>query len=187
MKPSSVHLNFCFILGLLFVSKSVKLTSLREFNKFTIWTWFSPCCYLRRNNVFPYLVNLTETWSCLNSSRLLPAETSWSSFPWTGRVSLRFPSRKRTIMFPPHFCYHISVPSWFRYVSGDLFLKTHVQDRTINVSEILPLRTIKVNKSKFTLETGPLNGSHAFNTRARCIDATTVKCAKLWLFSILSD
>ena len=187
MKSSSVHLNFCFILGLLFVSKSVKLTSLREFNKFTIWTWFSPCCYLRRNNVFPYLVNLTETWSCLNLSSLLPAETSWSSFPWTGRVSLRFPSRKRTIMFPPHFCYHISVPSWFRYVSGDLFLKTHVQDRTINVSEILPLRTIKVNKSKFTLEIGPLNGSHAFNTCARCIDATTVKCAKLRLFSILSD
>ena len=184
MKPSSVHLNFCFTLGLLFVSKSVKLTSLREFNKFTIWTWFSPCCYLRRNNVFPSLVNLTETWSCLNLSSLLPAETSWSSFPWTGRVSLRFPSRKRTIMFPPHFCYHISVLSCFRYVSGFL---THVQNHRINVSETFPLRTIKVNKGKFTLEIGPLNGSHAFNTRARCIDATTVKCAKLRLFSILSD
>ena len=35
---------------------------------------------------------------------------------------------------------------------------THVQDRMINVSEILPLRTIKVNKGKFTLEIGPLNG-----------------------------
>ena len=90
-------------------------------------------------------------------------------------------------MFPPHFCYHICVPSWFRYVSGDVFLKTHIQDRTMNVSEILPLRTIKVNKGKFTLEIGPLNGSHAFNTRARCIDATTVKCARLRLFSILSD
>ena len=46
----------------------------------------------------------------------------------------------------------------------------------INVSEILALRTIKVNKGKFTLEIGPLNGqAHALNTRARCIDATTVK------------
>ena len=38
----------------------------------------------------------------------------------------------------------------------------------INVTEILPLRTIKVNKGKFTHEIGPLNGSHALNTRARC-------------------
>ena len=39
----------------------------------------------------------------------------------------------------------------------------------IIVSEILPLRTIKVNKGKFTLEIGPsVNGSHALNTRARC-------------------
>ena len=45
-------------------------------------------------------------------------------------------------------------------------LKTHVQDRTINVSEIFSLRTIKVNNGKFTLEILPLNGSHAFNTRA---------------------
>ena len=69
------------------------------------------------------------------------------------------------------------------------FEKTHVQDRTMNVSEILSLhlRTIKVNKGKFTLEIGPLNGCHAFDTRARCIDATTVKCARLRLFSILSD
>ena len=64
---------------------------------------------------------------------------------------------------------------------------THVQNRRINVSETFPLRTIKVNKGKFTLEIGPLNGSHALNTRARCIDATTVKCARLPLFSILSD
>ena len=84
-----------------------------------------------------------------------------------------FPSRKRTIMFPPHFCYHISVLSCFRYVSGFL---THVQNRRINVSETFPLRTIKVNKGKFTLEIGPLNGqAHALNTRARCIDATTVR------------
>ena len=43
------------------------------------------------------------------------------------------------------------------------FEKTHVQDRTMNVSEILSLQlhTIKVNKGKFTLEIGPLNGSHA--------------------------
>ena len=65
---------------------------------------------------------------------------------------------------------------------------THVQDCIINVSEILALRTIKVNKGKFTLEIGPLNGqAHVINTRARCIDATTVKCARLPLFSILSD
>ena len=57
----------------------------------------------------------------------------------------------------------------------------------INVSETLPLRTIKENKGKFTLEIGPLNGSQALNTRAGCIDATTVKCARLPLFSILSD
>ena len=67
----------------------------------------------------------------------------------------------------------------------------HVQDRMINVSEILALRTIKVNKGKFTLEIGPLNGqAHALNTRARCTiihDTTTVKCARLPLFSILSD
>ena len=42
--------------------------------------------------------------------------------------------------------------------------------------EILPLRTIKVNKGTFTLEIGPLNGqAHTLNTRARCIDATTVR------------
>ena len=65
---------------------------------------------------------------------------------------------------------------------------THVQDRIINVSEILALCTIKVNKGKFSLEIAPLNGQvHAINTRARCIDATTVKCARLPLFSILSD
>ena len=59
----------------------------------------------------------------------------------------------------------------------------------MNISEILSLqlRTIKVNKGKFTLEIGPLNGCHAFNTRSRCIDATTVMCARLQLFSILSD
>ena len=49
-----------------------------------------------------------------------------------------FPRRKRTIMFPPHFCHHISVLSCFRYVSGDeffsFFFLTHVQDRMINVS-----------------------------------------------------
>ena len=41
----------------------------------------------------------------------------------------------------------------------------HVQDRMINVSEILALRTIKVNKGKFTLEIGPLNGSNALLAR----------------------
>ena len=57
----------------------------------------------------------------------------------------------------------------------------------INVSEILPLGTIKVNKGKFTFEIGPLNGSHALNTNVRCINATTVKCERFPLFSILSD
>ena len=41
-------------------------------------------------------------------------------------------------------------------------MNKNVQYRMINVSETLPLRTIKVNKGKFTLEIGPLNGSHAF-------------------------
>ena len=58
----------------------------------------------------------------------------------------------------------------------------------INVSEILPFGTIQVNKGKFTREIGLLNGqAHALNTRERCIDATTVKCARLPLFLILSD
>ena len=47
------------------------------------------------------------------------------------------------------------------------FFLNDVQDRLIHVSEILPLRTIQVNKGKFTLEIGPLNGSHALNTHAR--------------------
>ena len=41
----------------------------------------------------------------------------------------------------------------FQVTNFFLFL-THVQDRMINVSENLPLRTIKVNKGKFTLEIG---------------------------------
>ena len=73
-----------------------------------------------------------------------------------------FPRRKRTITLPPHFCYHISVLSCLRYVSGFL---THVQKRRINVSETFPLRTIKVNKGKFTLEIGPLNGSNPLLAR----------------------
>jgi len=55
----------------------------------------------------------------------------------------------------------------------------------INVSETLPLRTIKVNKGKFTLEIGPLTVLSI--TCARCIDAKTVKCARLPLLSILND
>ena len=146
--------------------------------------------YTGRNDVFPCFVNSTETGSCLYPSRFLPAETWWSSFPWTGRVSVMFPRRKRTILFPPHFCYHIFVLSCFRYISGDVFFVfffflTHVQDRMINVSETLPLRTIKVNKGKFTLEIGPLDGSQiSCITRACCIDAKTVKCAS---FSIAFD
>ena len=94
-----------------------------------------------------------------------------------------FPSRKRRSCFR-----HISVSTFPFFLVSITFPATHVQDRMINVSEILALRTIKVNKGKFTLEIGPLNGqAHALNTRARCIDATTVKCARLPLFSILSD
>ena len=45
----------------------------------------------------------------------------------------------------------------------------------INVSLTLPWRTIKVNKGNLLSR---LNGSHALlNTRARCIDAKTVKCS----------
>ena len=85
-----------------------------------------PCTgmYTGRKNVFPYFVNSTETWTCLNPSRFRPAETWWSSFSWTGRVSVMFPSRKRTIIFPPHFCYHISVLPCFHYVSGVVFFKS---------------------------------------------------------------
>ena len=72
------------------------------------------------------------------------------------------PTKNSELMFPPHFCYHISVLSCFRYVSGFL---THVQKRRINVSETFSLRTIKVNKGKFTLEIGPLNGSNALLAR----------------------
>ena len=76
-------------------------------------------------------------------------------------------------MFPPHFSHHISVLSCFRYVSGDVyflsFFFTHVQDRMINVCETLPLRAIKVDKGKFTLEIGPLNGSHALLARVALI------------------
>ena len=65
-----------------------------------------------------------------------------------------FRVRRRTITFPSHFCYHISVLPCSRYVSSFFFLfLTHVQDRMIEIdfSEILPLRNIKVNNSKFYL------------------------------------
>ena len=57
--------------------------------------------------------------------------------------------------------------------------------RSHDHSETFPLHTINVNKGKFTLEIRSLNGSHAL--LARCIDAKTVKCARLPLLSILSD
>ena len=50
----------------------------------------------------------------------------------------------------------------------------------INVSETLPLRTIKVNKGKFTLEISCI-------FRARCIDAKALKRARFPLLLILSD
>ena len=55
----------------------------------------------------------------------------------------------------------------------------------INVSEILPLQTIKVNKGKFTFEIAPLLGSllHALVA----LHVKTVRCARLPLLSILSD
>ena len=64
------------------------------------------------------------------------------------------------------------------------FFLTHVQDRRINVSETFPLHTINVNKGKFTLEIGPLNGSHALLARVALMQ---LKCARLPLLSILSD
>ena len=96
---------------------------MRDWALLQFCTFTSTRTFTGRNNVFPYFVNSTETWSCLNPSRFRPAETWWSSFPWTGRVSVMFPSRKRTIMFLPHFCYHISVLSCFHYVSDDVFFK----------------------------------------------------------------
>ena len=79
-------------------------------------------CHTGRNNVFPYFVNSTETRSCLYPSSFRHAETWWSSFPWTRRVSVVSPRRKRMIMFPSHFCWvQISVLSCFRYVLGDVF------------------------------------------------------------------
>ena len=56
----------------------------------------------------------------------------------------------------------------------------------INVSENLPLRTIKVKiKVNLLLRSGYKRFSCI--TRARCIDAKTVKCARLALLSILND
>ena len=85
-------------------------------------------------------------------------------------------------MFPPYFCYHISVLSCFRYVSGHLFFPFSF-DCEINVSEILPLRTIEVNKGKFTFEIAPLLGSLLL----ALVTLQTVRCARLPLLSIVSD
>ena len=52
-----------------------------------------------------------------------------------------------------HFRPFFLVSVTFQVTNFILFL-THVQDRMINVSENFPLRTIKVNKGKFTLEIG---------------------------------
>ena len=51
-------------------------------------------------------------------------------------------------------------------------------DCEINVSEILPSRTIKVNKSKFTFEIAP---------SLALVTLQTVRCARLPLLSIVSD
>ena len=56
-------------------------------------------------------------------------------------------------------------------------------DCEINISEILPLRTIKVNKGKFTFEIAPLLGSLLL---AR-VTLQTVRCVRLPLLSIVSD
>ena len=63
-------------------------------------------------------------------------------------------SHFRSFLFPLRFRWRIF-----------FFFLTHVQDRRINVSETFPLHTINVNKSKFTLEIGPLNGSHVLLAR----------------------
>ena len=81
-------------------------------------------------------------------------------------------------MFPPHFFYHISLLSCFRYVFFSFSF-----DCEINISEILPLRTIKVNKGKFTFEIAPLLGSLLL---AR-VTLQTVRCVRLPLLSIVSD
>ena len=56
-------------------------------------------------------------------------------------------------------------------------------DCEITVSEILPLRTIKLNKGKFTFEIAPLLGSLLL----AIVTLQTVRCARLPLLSIVSD
>ena len=55
----------------------------------------------------------------------------------------------------------------------------------INVSEILPLRTIKANIGKFTFKIAPLLGSLLLERVT--LHVKTVRCARLPLLSILSD
>ena len=91
-----------------------------------------------------------------------------------------FPRRKRTSVFR-----HISVikfPLRFWYFSG---IFSFSFDRVIIVSEILPLRTIKVNKGKFTFKIAPLLGSLLLTIVT--LHVTTVRCARLPFLSILSD
>ena len=144
-----------------------------------------PSFYTGRNNVFPYFVNSTETGSCLYPSCFRPAETWWSSFPWTGRVSVMFPRRKRTIMFPPHFCHHISVLSCFRYVSGDEFFSFFFLEPMSKIAWSMfrklclgvQSRWIKVNLLS------RLNGSHALLARVALMQRLwSVRCCHCFPF-----
>ena len=57
-------------------------------------------------------------------------------------ISVMFPHRKRTIMFPSRFCYYISILSWFRRYISD-FLRPLI-------AESLLLEKIEVYKGKNT-------------------------------------
>ena len=77
-------------------------------------------------------------------------------------------SHFRSFLFPLRF--------WSRIFSFSF-------DCEINVSEILPLRTIKVNKGKFAFEIAPLLGSLLL----ALVTLQTVRCARLPLLSIVSN
>ena len=60
----------------------------------------------------------------------------------------------------------------------------------IIVSEILPLRIMKVNKGKFTFDIAPLLGFlflAIVTLQSLHVIVTTLRCARLPLLSILSD
>ena len=75
--------------------------------------------------------------------------TCYVSFPWTRHVSASEGERSRfrhiSVITFPFFLVSVAFPVTY------LFPLTHVKDRVINVSDILPLRPIKVNNGRFYL------------------------------------